>query len=282
MKSVFGTKVDKEDLAGLAVSAGIYFVKNVIQKKGVSTNLKFFLESLLHNNCENKLFPEQAIRQAKTIEEIVEAQHLIPGRIAVDGVPGSGKSTLAKALAGRLLMETICLDHQNMDERLPLEQVPAIYEHHRLLRTQDIDRFDVIIYLDQPLGITKQHILQRERGAYLVDIMNFGLLKRIGDQAFALADSPVLSLDNGLVQIKIRPDKGFKDMANLAGALQSKGVEDSGIAGLNKEQQLFLLVEGQARKGFMAYVNPRAYETEFFSALNEGITSTFTRRKSWR
>jgi hypothetical protein len=59
IKSIFGTKVDQEDLAGLAVSAGMFFVKNVIQKKGVSTNLKFFLESLLHNNCEDRLLPEQ-------------------------------------------------------------------------------------------------------------------------------------------------------------------------------------------------------------------------------
>jgi hypothetical protein len=282
MKSVFGTKVDKDTLAGLAVSAGIFFVKNVIQKKGVSTNLKFLLESLLHNNCENRLLPEQAIRQAKTIAETVEARHLRPDRIAVDGVPGSGKSTLAKALADRLGMETVCLDHQNMDEPLLLEQVPAVYEHHRLLRTQDIDRFEVIIYLDQPLRIAKQHILQRERGAYLVDIMNFDLLKRIGDRAFALAEGPALSLDNGLVQIKNRPDKGFRDRANLAKALESKGVGDSRIAGLNKEQQLFLLVEGQVRKGFMAYVNPRAYEKEFFAAFTDGITRTFTRRKPWR
>lgn len=282
LKAILGTNAGKGGLVGIIFSVGMFFVKNILQKKGVSTNLKFLLESLLSHKTGISALPDEAIRQAKAIEKIFEEQRLLPCRIAIDGVPGSGKSTLARALSAQLGMKTHCLDHQNMDERLSFAQSPAIYEHHRLLRTQDIDRFDVILYLDQPVAIAKQHILQRERGAYLVDIVDFDLLKRIGDKAFALAEGALISLDNSFVKIKIRPDTGFKVMANLANALQDKGVNDAARTGLNEEQQLFLLVEGLPRKGFMAYLNPHAYEKEFFSALSEGIAGSLTKRRLWR
>jgi hypothetical protein len=282
LKSVLRTTVGKGGLATITLSAGMFFVKRIIQKKGVSTNIKFLVESLLHNNIGQRTLPDQAIMEAEAIEKFFEAHHLSPLRIAIDGVPGSGKSTLAKALSEKLGMEAICLDHHNMDERLPFAQQPAIYEHHRLLRTQDIDSFDAIIYFDQPVDISIQHILQRERGAYLVDIMNFDLLKRIGDKAFDLADGTVTPFDNSFAKIRIRPDKGYNVMANLASELLAKGVAASRVASLNKEQQLFLLVEGCARKGFIAYLNPSAYEKDFFLALLEGVSGLFSKRKLWR
>ena len=282
MSSFLKTAVGKGGLATIALSAGMFFVKRVIQKKGVSTNIKFLVESLLHNDIEQRTLPEQVIMEAEAVAKIFEKQDVFPARIAIDGVPGSGKSTLAKALSERMGMEAICLDHQNMEEQLPFVQQPAIYEHHRLLRTQDIDSFDAIIYIDQPVDISKQHILHRERGAYLVDIMNFDLLKRIGDKAFALAEGPMTSIDDGLIKIRIRPDKGYNVMANLAGELRAKGFADSRIVGLSKEQQLFLLMEGHARKGFIAYLNPSAYEKDFSLALLEGVGSVFTKRGHWK
>ena len=282
LKAILGTTAGKGGLFGIIFSVGWFFVKNILQKQGVSTNLKFLIESLVSHNTGLKSLPDEAIQQAKAIEKIFEEHRLLPCRIAIDGVPGSGKSTLARALSARLGMETICLDHQNMDEQHFFAQAPAIYEHHRLLRTQDIDRFDVIVYIDQPVSISKQHILQRERGAYLVDIVDFDLLKRIGDKAFALAEGKLISIDNSFVKIKIRPETGFKVMTNLAEALQVKRVKDSMPLGLNEEEQLFLLVEGLPRKGFMAYVNPHAYEKEFISALSEDIAGSFTKRRLWR
>ena len=282
MGNLLKTVAGKGGLATIALSAGMFFVKRVIQKKGVRTNIKFLVESLLHNDIEQRTLPDQVIMEAEAIAKIFEDQHISPARIAIDGVPGSGKSTLAKALSKRMGMEVICLDHQNMEEQLPFVQQPAIYEHHRLLRTQDIDSFDAIIYIDQPVDISKQHILHRERGAYLVDIMNFGLLKRIGDKAFALAEGLVTPIDNSFAKIKIRPDNGYNVKANLARELRAKGVADSRIVSLNREQQLFLLVEGHVKKGFMAYLNPSAYEKEFSLAILEGIGSVLNKRKLWR
>jgi hypothetical protein len=271
IQSVLGTTAGKGGLAGIAVSVGMFFVKNILGKKGVNTNIKFLLESLLSSKTKNRPLPEEALRQAKAIEQIFDDQRIFPNRIAIDGTPGSGKSTLAYALAQRLDMEAICLDHQDMDEQLSFAQAPAIYEHHRLLRTQDVERFDVIIYLDQPVEISTKNILHRQRGAYLVDIMNFDLLKKLGAKAFSLADGPEISLENSFVRIKIRPDSGFNAMGNLVSELHNKGFNDSTIKGLNKEQQIFLLEEGHEKKGFMAYVDPRAYEQEFLSALADGV-----------
>ena len=282
LRTILGTTSGKGGVLGTALTVGAYCVKKILKRRGVSVNLKYLIESLLSKKPEQMVMPDDAIRQAQAIEEILQGQHLLPGRIAIDGLPGSGKSTLAQALAERLGMETICLDHQNMDKRLRFAKVPAIYEHHRLLRTQNIDRFEVIIYIDQPVTTAKHQILQRERGAYLLDIMNFELMQRIGAKAFALADGPVIAIDNSFARIKIRPLRGFKVMENLARELRAGGVDDARKAALNKEQQLFLLTEGRSQKGFMAYVNARAYKQDFFSALFSGLARITTRRKARR
>ncbi|VEN74631.1 conserved hypothetical protein [Candidatus Desulfarcum epimagneticum] len=267
------------ETAGIAVSSGIFLVKKILNKKGIHTNIQYLIGSVLDHNNENKSLPEEVIRQAKAIEKIFKDRHVFPDRIAIDGLPGSGKSSLAAALAKRMDMEVVCLDHQDMEERFSFEKAPAIYEHHRLLRTQDMDRFDVMIYIDQPVEKAKQNILKRQRGAYLVDIMNFELMKKIGKKAFSLADGQVISVDHSFVRIKIRPDNGYRDMANLDSELSAKAAGDSAGEVLNKEQRIFLLTEGRARKGFLSYVNPRAYERELLSALIVGVDSASKKKK---
>jgi len=273
LKSILETKTGKGGLASLAVSAGIFFLKNVLKKKGIKTNIKFLTHSLLRHKTEDKSLRNESLRQANAIKKIA-ANHNAPfGRVAVDGVPGSGKSSLARALAQVMDIKNICLDHQNMDEPLSFEESAAIYEHHRLFRTQDMDCFDAIIYIDQPVNIAKQNILKRQRGAYLVDIMDFDLMKRIGEKAFSLADSQAISVPDSFLKMKFRPDKGYGDMANLAGELRAKSSDGSVKTDLNKEQQIFLSVEGVAKKGFISYINPQAYKQELFSALLDAMES---------
>ena len=103
--------------------------------------------------------------------------------------------------------------------------------------------------------------------------MNFDLMKRIGEKAFFLADGQTISVPDSFLKIKLRPDKGHNDMANLASELREKNPDDSGKTDLNKEQQIFLSVEGTARKGFVSYINPRAYEKDLYSALLEAVKS---------
>lgn len=282
IKSITGTTGGKGGMAGVAVSVGLFFVKNILRKKGVRTNIKFLIESLLSDKSEDRPLPEEVIRQAKAIESIFDEQRVIPDRIAIDGTPGSGKTTLARALAQRLDMEFICLDHQNMDAKISFVKAPAIYEHHRLLRTQNIDCFDAIIYIDQPVEISKENILQRERGAYLVDVMNFDLLKRIGEKAFALANGAETCIADSSTKIKMRPGNGYNVMENITVALKNNGLSGIEVDGYNKEEKIFLCVEGHPGKGFKAYLNPRAYQKEFLAAFIEGVGGGNSRKgKLW-
>nr|MBF0220730.1 (d)CMP kinase [Desulfobulbaceae bacterium] len=280
IKSVLGTTAGKGGLAGIAISVGTFFVKNILRKKGVSTNIKFIIESILYNKTENRPLPEDVIQQAQAIEKLFDDKHVMPDRIAIDGTPGCGKSTLAKALGQKLNMKVICLDHQDMDVTISFVKAPVIYEHHRLLRTQNIDCFDAIIYIDQPVEMSMKNILKRERGAYLVDIMNFDLLKRIGQKAFSLADGEEISITDSFARVKIRPGNGYNVMGKLSAELREKGMSGVKFDAYNKEQKIFLCEEGEPRKGFAAYVNPHAYEQELLAAVIEGVGGS-KKKKSW-
>jgi len=128
----------------------------------------------------------------------------------VDGIPGSGKSTLAAALARKLDMAVECLDHKNMDQAIRFDKDRAIYEHHRLLRTQDIDGFDVIVYIDEPVEISRQKVLQRKRGGYLVDVMNYERLQAVGRKAFSMAAGECITIEGSGAKVKVRAESGFK------------------------------------------------------------------------
>jgi len=262
-------------IAGRTSSVGISFLRRILGKRGVRTNLEFLVETILEDNDNKVNLPENALHTARAIENFFIANHILPNRIAVDGVPGSGKSTLAKALAARLDMKAVCLDHYDMDRPVSFASTFAIFEHHRLLRTQDIECFDALIHIDQPVTVSRQNILKRKRGAYLVDIMDFDRLKIIGEKAFSLADGQAVSMDK-YVRLKTRPAKGFNDRRNLARELREKGFTR---AGLNKEQQIFLSVTGTARKGFTAYLNTGAYKQEFVAALLEGMAGRPRRKR---
>ena len=104
--------------------------------------------------------------------------------VCITGVSGSGKSTLARALADRLGLQWQCLDHMDMNKPIDFSKDQTIYEHHRLLRTQDVDIFDALIYIDEPVEVSRQKVLMRKRGGYLVDMMNYEMMKRVGAKAF--------------------------------------------------------------------------------------------------
>lgn len=262
---------NKVGLAGIATMAGLSLVKGVLTKPGIGVYLEYQIERIFHGWSEDGNCPEEVSRTADAILSLFSSRGLSPNRIAVDGVPGSGKSTLAVALARKLDMATECLDHKNMDQAISFARDRTIYEHHRLLRTQDLDSFDALIYIDEPVEISRQKVLQRKRGGYLVDIMNYDRLKAVGSKAFSVAAGECIAVEDSFVRVKIRPEGGFRCRENIEDELLAKGLSSKG---LNKEQSLFLCVEGKTRKGFSAYLNPGSYSKELLLALRQGLFQT--------
>ena len=263
----------------VATTAGLALTRGVLSKPGIRAYLDYQIENLFYGWSADGNYPEEVNMTADEILGLFSARTLSPNRIAVDGVPGSGKSTLAAALARKLNFAVECLDHRNMDRAVSFAQDRTIYEHHRLLRTQDLDCFDVLIYIDEPVDVSRQKVLRRKRGGYLVDIMNFDRLKSIGNKAFSVADGECIALKNSFARLKIRPENGFRCLENIEAELLAKGLSSKG---LNKEQALFLCVEGTARNGFGAYLNPHAYDAELLLALREGLLHTVLFRRNRR
>jgi hypothetical protein len=270
---------NKGGLVSIATTAGLTLARGVLTKPGIGVYLEYQIEKMFHGWSEGGNYPEEVSLRADAIASLFRSRGLSPNRIAVDGIPGSGKSTLAAALASKLDMAVECLDHKNMDRAISFAKDRTIYEHHRLLRTQNLDDFDALIYIDEPMDISRQRVLQRKRGGYLVDIMNYDRLKAVGHMAFSMAAGECITVKDSFVRVKIRPEGGFRCLENIEAELLAKGLSSKG---LNKEQALFSCVEGKARKGFSAYLNPHAYDKELLLTLTQGLSRTANPRRGRR
>ena len=279
VKELYKAVGTKKRIIEVAATAGLALTKGVLSKPGIGAYLNYQIEKMFYGWSEDDNCPEEVNMTADEILSLFSSRVLLPNRIAVDGVPGSGKSTLAAALARKLNLAVECLDHRNMDRAVGFAKDRTIYEHHRLLRTQDLDCFDVLIHIDEPVDVSRQKLLRRKRGGYLIDIMNFDRLKSIGNKAFSVAEGECIALKDSFARVKIRPDNGFRCLETIEAELLAKGLSSKG---LNKEQALFLCVEGTARKGFGAYLNPHAYDTELLLALRQGLLHTAMFRRNRR
>jgi hypothetical protein len=254
----------KHNLAlGVSIGAGLEIAEQLYNRPGMRASIDYLLRETSEAEGDRPL-PAAAERHADLIAALLHASVIRPRRLAVDGVPGSGKSTLARALAQRLGMRWKNLDYQNLDQPLGLNEEATIYEHHRLLRTQDVDHFEAIIYLDEPVELSKARVLRRQRGGYLVDIMDYDRLKRVGDKAFALASGVGHRVRESCIVVKLRRQGGFCIKQNAQRELIKRRIA---VDGLSQEQLLFLACDEQARKGFSAYVNAGAYNREILSGL---------------
>jgi len=253
---------------GALLAAGIEVGQAIYSKPGLQASLDALVREILGQNPEAGEPPEEVERQARQIGALFRSLGLRPSRLAIDGLPGSGKSSLARALARLLGMRWQSLDHLDLDTPMPLDEQDVVYEHHRLLRTQDVDRFEALIYLDEPVEVSKGKILRRQRGGYLVDVMDFDRLKRIGEKAFQCAKAPEYRLKESFVRLKVRPEGGFGALESLREEAAAAGISPGR---LSKEELLFLVTENKARKGFKAYINTGAYNQEVMTGVAAGL-----------
>ncbi len=215
---------------------------------------------------------EAVENNADWIVNYLKENRIQPNRIGIDGLPGSGKSTLAEALSTRLNLRWVSLDYQLPEGKYPFDQDHAIYEHHRLLRTQNPDVFNVILFMDLPTETIKAQIIARGQGAINIELFDFELMQEIGRAAFELAGGEPLRVPETDLLMKIKPQGGFAFAETLAEKLIAKGLEDAG--NLTQEEKLFLLVKGVPHKGLSGYHQGGKYARELFDNIVQKIILT--------
>jgi hypothetical protein len=254
--------------------------KKLIQKAGgtVLSELadmarSFVQKPAVEANFKHLFFPKKtgvySVQKVKVAEENADwivnyfkENRLKPSRIGIDGLPGSGKSTLAEALSTRMKMQWISLDYQMPEGKFFFKVNSAVYEHHRLLRTQNPDAFDVILFMDLPTETIKSQIIERGEGAVNIELFDFELMQEIGKMAFELSCGQAIQISGTNLLMKVKPKGGFGFEKNLLEKLKAKNLEAP--MSLTQEEKLFLLIKGEPRKGLSGYHKGGQYARELF------------------
>jgi hypothetical protein len=264
-----GTGVDKNNrLIDAALVGGKTSVDALAEKPGIQASLDSMKMKLTTGKAEKHEIIDEVNKNADEIIALLNSKGVRIERLAVDGVPGSGKSTLARALAKKLNFKLQTLDHIDLNKPQDFSKEQTIYEHHRLLRTQDVENFDAIIYIDEPVELSKQKCLNRKRGGINIDFFDYEKLKKIGSEAFNISAGRIYKISNSYIKLKIKPKAGFRAYKNIRVKVNKKGFKTEG---LSQEELLFVSVYGRSRKGLMAYVKVGAYNKEIFEGLSAGV-----------
>ncbi len=249
-------------------------VKELKKNRGIRASIdsaKLYLAAGKVEEYQDHLLEVQ--NYADEIIRYLKLRKVVARRIAIDGVPGSGKSTLSRVLAKKLRFEWKTLDYIDMNKQQDFTDEFAIYEHHRLLRTQNIENFDVIIYIDEPVDLSKERCIHRKRGGVNIDIFDYEKLKKIGEKAFEISKGDIFEVPNSYLKIKIRPRDGYSAYKGLCYECEEKGFSSIGFA---KEELLFFLIYGKPKKGLNAYINFGAYNKELTKGIEAGVETFFS------
>ena len=269
------------------VTVGVSAVGSAILKTCISFVKKPAVIAHIKHIFHPKKLDKYSTREVKEIEKIADwivdyfnEKNIMPDKIGIDGLPGSGKSTLANALSNRLKMEWISLDYQLSNELYRFNKNNTIYEHHRLFRTQNLDAFDVIIFLDLPVDKIKEQIVDRGQGAVNVEIFDYNLMQEIGKTAFEIADGEKIRVSESHLYMKIRPEEGYNIDDNLEKMLNAADFLNT--EKLTKEEKLFLVIEGKAKKGLFAYNQGGKYAMELLVNVGDFYKYVDRRHRRFR
>jgi hypothetical protein len=257
-----------ERVKDAAVVAGKTTADALAKRPGVQASLDSLKMRVTAGKAEKHEIIDEVYKNADDIIALLNSRGVHTKKLAVDGVPGSGKSTLARALAEKLNFTLRTLDYIDLNKPQDFSKEKTIYEHHRLLRTQDIDNFDAIIYIDEPPELSQKKCLHRKRGGINIDIFDYEKLKKIGEEAFDIATGKTYKIKNSYIKLKIKPKAGFRAYENIRDKVEKKDFKGEG---LSKEELLFVSVYGRPKRGLTAYVKAGAYNKELLKGLSAGV-----------
>jgi hypothetical protein len=259
-------------LSAAAVTAAAETGRAILERPGVRASLEGAVLRLLGVRGEQLEASASVRERVSRIACILQERGGAVTRLAIDGLPGSGKSTLARALAERLGLEWTSLDHQNMNVAQDFASRRTVYEHHRLLRTQDVDVFEAIVYVNEAVEICKARVVQRARvearSALITEVLDYDKLSRVGKLAFDVCAGQTIPISGGTVLLKIRPAGGFRAAESIARRLCAAG---HAAEAMSKEEMLLLLADGKPASGLMAYFMPGAFRQEVLQGLLAGL-----------
>lgn len=254
----------EKTLPGMAVAFIAAATMDLLAKDTIRSAIRGRVRRLLTGSSE-KPYHDVAIVEgyADQTVDILYENNIFPEIIGIDGPPGSGKSTLGRSLAKRTSLNWRCLYLKDVSKPY-FFTFGHIYENIRLFRTQNIDNFDVIIYIDCQVEDAEHRVIERDRNGALADYVDFEKIKKIGDAAFEMAHGEEIRIPMSPIRIKLRPKEGYRDIDTLKMRLRSKGFD---VERFSKEELLFAYCYGEPKSGILPYVRLGAYNNELLSGV---------------
>ena len=267
----------RNPLVSAALSATAELGDRLLSQSNVRLSINNTKARLFHLNHEDQ-FPlgiKEVDDNVEAIRTILLRKDVRLERLGISGIPGSGKSTLAHALAERLGMRWLSLDHENLNLPMDLTKPATIYEHHRLFQTQEVDLFDAILYVDRPIAEAKANIIKRTRAGrsgIIVDTFDFTKLRKISKLAFDACEGESQIIPGSPVILKSRPPQGYRARENLIAMLPKPRRDEHALfTQMKKEELVFLAAYGKSRYGLLAYFLPGGFNKELLKAMEAGI-----------
>jgi hypothetical protein len=269
-------KLYRKSLPEMGIAFLFGTLKSLFSRPTVQSTLRAQTRWVLTGSREKPYrdIPEVEICSYR-IMELWERGGMRPSTICIDGLPGSGKSSLGRSLAKKAGLEWKTLNWKDLEYPYPFEE-GRIYENIRLIRTQDIEHFDLIIYIDCPVDTATCRVMERDRDGIFLDVIDLPKLKEIGDAAFEMIAGEEIRIWQSPARIKFRPADGYRDIENLAHRLEAMGQH---VQGFSKEELLFLYCRGKPERGIAPYVKPGAYNRELLSGLSAALRRTKLSRR---